>query len=55
MVLPGDSVKFFDPKTVEWRPFEIFAKSNGKDILLAVFSKFVEYQSNILTDMHNFG
>ena len=55
MALPGESVTSFDPKTVEWRPLEIFAKLNGKDILLAVFSKFVKYQSNILTDMHNFG
>ena len=55
MALSGESVKFFDPQTVEWRPFEIFAKLNGKDILLAVFSMFVEYQNNILSDMHNFG
>ena len=45
----------FDPRTIKWRPFEIFAKLNGKDILLAVFDKFAEYQSNVLTEMHNFG
>ena len=55
IAVSGESFKFFDPQTIKWPPFEIFAKLNGKDILLAVFDKFVEYQSNVLTEMHNFG
>ena len=52
--MSDENFKFFDPQTIKWQPFEIFAKLNGKDILLAVFDKFAEYQSNILTEMHNF-
>ena len=44
----------FDPCTLKWWAFEIFAKMNGKVILLTVFAKFGEYQSNFLTEMHNF-
>ena len=50
-----ESFKFFDPQTLKWQLFEIFAKLKGKDILLAVFDKFVEYQSNDLTEMYYFG
>ena len=45
----------FWPTTVKWRPFEIFAKLNGINILLAVFAKVWECQSNVLTEIHNFG
>ena len=55
IAVSGESFKFFDPRTLNWRPFEIFAKLNGKDILLEVFAKFAEYQSNVLIEMHNFG
>ena len=55
IAVSAESCKFFDPRTVKWRPFEIFPKLNGKDILLAASAKSVEYQSNILTEMHNFG
>ena len=33
--------------------FEVFATLNGKDILLASFAKFREYQSCYLTEMDN--
>ena len=33
----------------------LFAKFNGKNILLTVFAKFTEYQSKVLTEMPNFG
>ena len=52
--MSGESFKFFDQRTLKWRLFEFFAKLNGKDILLAVFAKFVKYQSNFLTEMDNF-
>ena len=55
IAVSGESFKFFDPQTIKWEPFQFFAKLNGKDILLAVFDKFAEYQSNVLTEMHNFG
>ena len=55
IAVSGESFKFFDPQTRKWEPFEIFTKLNRKDILLAVFDKFAEYQSNALTEMHNFG
>ena len=54
IAVPGESFKFFDPWTLKWQPFEIFAELNGKFILLAVFAKFVEYQTNLLTEIHNF-
>ena len=52
--MSGERLKFFDPRIIKLRLYEIFAKLNGKDILLAVFDKFVEYQSNVLIEMHNF-
>ena len=55
IAVSGESFKFFDPRTLNWRPFEIFAKLNGKDILLEVFAKFAKYQSKVLIEMHNFG
>ena len=55
IAVSGENFKFFDPGTLKWRSFEIFAKLNGKDILLEVFAKFAEYQSNVLIEMHNFG
>ena len=54
IAVSGESFTFFDPQTVEWRSFEIFATLNGKKILLAVFAQFAEYQSNVLSEMHNF-
>ena len=54
IAVSGEGFKSFDPRTVKWRLFEIFAKLNGKYILLAVFAKFVEYQNTVLTEMHNF-
>ena len=33
----------------------LFAKFNGKNILLTVFAKFTEYQSKVLTEMPDFG
>ena len=51
IAVSAESFKFFDRRTIKWWPLEIFAKLNGKDI----FDKFAEYQSNILTEMHNFG
>ena len=51
--MSSESFKLLNLRTLKWRPFEIFAKLNGKDILLAVFGKFVEYQSNVLTEIHN--
>ena len=53
IAVSDESFKFFDPRIVKWRPFGVLAKLNGKDILLAVFAKFVEYQSNVLTEIHN--
>ena len=55
IAMSGESFNFLDPRTVKWRPFETFAKLNGKDIVLAVFCRFSEYHSNVLTEMHNFG
>ena len=54
IAVSAESFSFFDPRLVKWRSFEIISKLNGKDILLAVFARFAEYQSNILTDMNNF-
>ena len=44
IAVTGESFMFFDPRTLKWRPFEIFAKLNGKNILFADFAKFAEYQ-----------
>ena len=46
--------KFFDTGTVKWRPSKIFAKLTGKGILWATFGKFREYESFLLTVVHNF-
>ena len=46
--MSGESFMFFDSQTLKLCLFEIFAKLNGKDILLVVFAKFALYQSNIL-------
>ena len=55
ITVAGKSFKNFDPRTVKWRPFEIFGKLDGRDTLLAVFAKFAEYQSNVLSEIHNLG
>ena len=45
---------FFDPPTGKWWPFKTFAKLNRKDILSAIFGKFRNDQSYLLTGMHYF-
>ena len=37
--MSGKSFKISDPVIIKWRPFEIFVKLNGKDILLAFCAK----------------
>ena len=55
IAVSDESFKCFGRRTIKWEPFEIFAKLNRKDILLAVFDKFAEHQGNALTEVHNFG
>ena len=55
IAVSGESFKFFDTRTLKLRSFAIFVKLNRNDISLAVSAKFAEYQSNVLTEMHNFG
>ena len=55
IAVSGESFKFFDKRTLKLRSFAIFVKLNRNDISLAVSAKFAEYQSNVLTEMHNFG
>ena len=47
------NTKTSDPPTTKWRPFKFFAKLNGNHILITNFSKFRQYQTFGLIELHN--
>ena len=51
----GRRFKIFDPLTLKWRPFEIFIKLSGKDILLAFSITFKKSKTCVFMEMYNFG
>ena len=46
--MSGKSLKFFGPPTTKWRPFKIFMKVNGSDLLMAKIFKLHKYQTFVL-------